>query len=135
MGALVTTKVLLVDYLVRLLDPVYRIDLYDNDVVPTVDSVWADFDIASFAGYAPQDITFGTPFWDAVLQKAVTDASVAFFAPSSDLGSPYTIYGYKIWAAGGAHLLHAQRFDTPLAIQYPSDAFGIAVRLTLDYEH
>ncbi len=106
--------------------------LYKNDMLPSSDSVLADFDICDFPGYADSAAIVWTPAFINALEQAVTTSDkVLTFRPTDDT-MPQVAFGYVICDAGKANLKFAERFDQPVPLNdhnaavhlVPTFAFG-----------
>lgn len=89
--------------------------LFQNDVIPTRDSVLADLDEADFTGYADVNaVAFGTPYYDADGAGIVTAPSHEFVATGSTIAN--VIYGFYLTDDPATVLRAAYRFADPVGI-------------------
>lgn len=104
--------------------PNYKCDLYVSNTTPVAGSLFIDFTIASWTGYAQQDIDT----WSAtaiVSNKAVSTSNVATFTVTTVGASP-PVYGYMI-SLGGV-LIYAEKLAAPIT---PVDGLPISLIATL----
>lgn len=100
------------------------LNLFQNDITPTKDTVVGDLDVATFDGYAPKTLTT----WGAAYLGP--DGRVYTVAPSQQWNptgavTPNVIYGYWIEDKAGT-LVMAGRFDDG-----PVPMNGVATALVL----
>lgn len=100
------------------------VKLFQNDVVPDVNTVLADLDEADFAGYADVNgPTWGTPYIDVDGNALVTAASHEFVASGPTPAN--TIYGWYMTDDPATKLLAAYRFSTPVGINATGDGLTL----------
>lgn len=105
------------------------IDLFQNDITPTDETVVADLDVATFTGYAQVALTLWTgPYY-------TSEGKGALLAPLAQFNtaSPYTIgnqvYGYWIEDSNGDLLLSGRFPDAPI----PMAAVGDHIAAVIEY--
>lgn len=103
------------------------VHLFDNDIVPNIDSVIADFTEATFAGYAASTaIVWSTSFRNS-LNQAQTVGDTKTFQLSALPGA--TVYGYYL-TVGGA-LRASERFAAPVPLALVGNAVVLVPTYTL----
>jgi len=102
----------------------FRVNLYKNDVVPTVNTIRADLTAADFSGYLAVDTDWSTPAINGA-GKAQTDCSEGVYTHNGG-GTDNTIYGAFVDNEDGDVLIYAERFPAPILM----DADGAEIRYT-----
>jgi len=94
--------------------------LFINAIVPTVDSVVANFNEATFTSYTNQNIVWNSPpYTNGNNQAEMTGGTLVWVAGSAP--TTQTIYGAFVTDAGGTNLLWAERFTTPVPVNSAGD--------------
>lgn len=91
----------------------FVLDLFSNDYDPDDDSSVADFDVATFTGYAQVAIarsSFGAPALVGHVAYATRGAVPTFNCTG---GTLQTVYGWFLRGADSDTVLAAARFNTP----------------------
>lgn len=96
-------------------DPLH-VHLFKNDYTPNRSSVLAEFEGATFAGYAPKDMARAD--WQNPV--SVNGVAYAFFGTAllswlASVGSQL-IHGYYVTGNDDVVALWAERFDTPVTV-------------------
>lgn len=105
------------------------IKLFQNDVEPTPDMVFADFTEADYTGYADIDVVAVPVAWDEANGDAALSFEGCHFQPTGS-ATTNTIYGYYmitgLAAFGGADsVLKAERFPAPIPMLGTMDAIDM----------
>jgi len=107
--------------------------LYENNLTPDEDTVYGDFNEATFTGYAAQTPTFGSA--SIVSHKgSISDTATRDFVCST-AGTPDVIYGYYVVDAVNNLVLWAERFASPITIAAAGDTISINLVFTEDSEN
>jgi len=103
-----------------------RIQLYQNDIVPSSATVFADFVPCNFDGY-PGDtiINFPDPAFSNFDGQAEIDAPPVAWTCTGD-SAPQRVFGYYVFLAAGPVLLWAQRFDGRTFMRSAGDFLSFA---------
>lgn len=103
------------------------VNLFQNDVTPTLNSVIGDFDIpdnTEFPGYAESDpVTWGATAVNLPNGHAALLGSQQNFVASSDPPAPLLIYGYILEGTAGRYQF--VRFDEPRLVQSSGDYVAV----------
>lgn len=92
-----------------------KMKLFKNNLMPTPNSVIADFEIADFTGFSTSTaLVWGTPYYQADGTPVVLAGAKTFIVTSADPVVGNTIYGYYITDGAGTALLYSERFDSPV---------------------
>jgi len=104
-----------------------RIRLFQNDVVPALDSKLADFVVANFDGYADKDVTPG-PVGINPTGWAQTDLPTGHFEMLVTEVVANLIYGFLLCdsGAGADSLLKAVRFPQAFPITHVGDFIDVS---------
>lgn len=107
------------------------IDLYQNDITPTPDTVVGDLDVATFTGYAQVTLTtFSAPYLNADGAGAVLTPLAQF-----NTAAPYTVgnvvYGYWIEDVDGALLLAGRFPNAPITMAGAGDHIAALIEYAL----
>lgn len=103
------------------------VNLYQNDLTPTPNTLVGDFTVANFTGYAVSSaIVWGTVFTDAS-NVANSVGDVKQFTCTAD-GTAQTIYGYYVTVTGA--LRFSERFPTPIPVVHAADAVVVLPRFS-----
>ena len=85
-------------------------DLFQNDVNPTINTVLADLDVATYTGYAQKTaLDFGGAFFNIDGNGEMDLPSQQFDHGASGVAN--NIYGFYVQKTGGG-LLYAERFES-----------------------
>jgi len=111
------------------------VHLYQNDVSPSADSVPADFDEATYTGYAPAVVTLlGTSYDDA--GQACVEMAAVIFQPTGT-AIPNVVYGYWLEGGGDSPMVGAfmggARFDEPKTLASANDAKVVQPRFAIGF--
>jgi len=98
-----------------------------NDIVPTPDSVYADFTVSATGGFGAENITWGTPASDGFQGGQINGTVPAF---DFDGGELATIYGFLIANGAGTEFKTAVRLPEPYAIS-EADQIVVVPRLLM----
>lgn len=101
--------------------------LYDNNVTPGNSTVIGDFNEASFAGYALQNLSFGTITINGS-NKAQSVATELTFTLSAGTA---TIYGIFVTDSGGT-LIFCAKFASAVSLSVGVPDLRVTVTLTED---
>ena len=105
----------LVPMLVNTAYPSVKIDLWINDIVPTLASVAGDFTWATFPGYATANVPLANFTTTGVISHiGYIQATPVSFTPTATDGS--TVYGYVIWDSTRTYIFKIVRLDTPQVV-------------------
>lgn len=103
------------------------IRLAQNDVNPSPSSVFADFTIANFGGYANVDVADATVYLDDVTGDwVVVLNAIPVFAADGTIASPQTAFAVYVVNTAGTGLLASARIEPPYEFTGPGSG------LTLD---
>jgi len=94
----------------------WRLHLFVNDEDPVPESVFSEFEVATFGGYSPEELAREN--WEAATldgDRAVTTYTTTPITWTLVTG-PQTVYGYLITDIFDAVLLVAERFETPVEV-------------------
>jgi len=112
------------------------IHLFQNDVTPTADSLPADFDEATYTGYAAANVLIlGLSYDDGAGQALIELAAHAFQPTGTAISN--VIYGY--WLEGGpdgpavGKLYAAARLDEPRTLASGNDILVVQSRFALGF--
>lgn len=105
----------------------YNLRLFTSNTTPTVDSVYADFTIATtttFPGYATKNLTRGS--WTITQGSGVTPSYCTYatqtFTPTGTPDPAASIYGYLITRGLiTITIVAAARFDSPILVTSGND--------------
>lgn len=107
------------------LTAVVDVNLYQNDMAPTPNSVLADFDVATYDGYAAEAITPTTwPIFNEGTAQVVAVGPGIVFSPTGSV-TPNVIYGYYVTDSTGTRLLWAERFAEPKVMNGVTTGFTL----------
>jgi hypothetical protein len=105
--------------------------LFQNDMVPVVDSYLSDYEEANFAGYSPQSPTNWTNAYELTPIVAETDEVPHTWTVAGVDGLPQTIYG-ALLVTPDYHLVFAERFAVaPITLFIPGQSFIYRPSVTL----
>lgn len=91
------------------------LQLFQSNTTPLRESVYADFTIADFTGYADVvGVTFSAPYYDVDGSAIVLGADAPFIATGSAVTNQ--IYGFLFANAGLTDLLIAYKFAAPVGV-------------------
>jgi hypothetical protein len=88
---------------------------FQSNTTPTIHSVYSDFTIANFTGYADvAGLTFSAPYFDVDGTAVALGADTVWIATGAVPAN--TIYGYLLANAGLTQLIAAYRFPQSVGI-------------------
>ena len=103
------------------------LDLYKNSVILDNATVFGDFSLANFSGYASDSPTFGSA--TLVSNKArIEDSSEREFEHNGG-ATPNDIYGYIVH--DGSTCFWAEALGSPFTVENAGDKVKVLLRLTL----
>lgn len=109
-----------------------RLRLFQNNITPDQDSVYATFTIATFSGYADTTPAMGAA--STVSHKGkIVDGSARNFTHNGG-GTANTIYGYYVVDTGTSKVLWAERFSSSQSMAANGDNIAITLAFTLNSE-
>lgn len=112
MGVLIFPRSAGIDILTAMIGAVpystAKLHLFSNNIVPTANSVIADFTPPVYSGYAPKAVTWSTPFIDTN-QVAVSSSGELLYAQAGVVGD--VVYGAYLTDTAGTGLLAAGVID------------------------
>lgn len=97
--------------------------LYQNNLQPTQQNVFADFSEANFVGYAAVAGALVAPTIDPQGNPQLVGSNCRFTAGA--VAGPQTIYGYYVTNAANNKLLWSEAFATPIVINGPGQMIGV----------
>jgi hypothetical protein len=107
----------------------YTLKLFTSNTTLVDTLTAASLTEATFTGYSAKPLTGGS--WSI----AAGDPSTASYAQQSFVSTAdqtaQTIYGYYLVATTSGRLQWAERFASPIVVQYNNDSIRITPRLTL----
>lgn len=106
-------------------------DLFQNDITPTPDTLIADLDVATFTGYAQVTLTtYSAPYLNAAGAGAILTPLAQF-----NTASPFTIgnvvYGYWIEDVDGLLVLAGRFPNAPIAMAGVGDHIAALIEYAL----
>lgn len=108
------------------------IGLFQNDIFPTRNNVFADFTVVTFNGVTDWTaITWGAPFINGQTQAEVLGGLINWLTTSAPT-TPVTAYGYVIVDSTKAIFQLAERFATPFIFSASGQHLGMIPRMVLD---
>jgi len=108
-----------------------RVGIFTNDFTPTKASVYADFDLAVYTGYANVTPTISAVFITADGKVSVDLSDCAFLGPTADAGVDG--YGWFLFDNVTHDVWACERFtDAPLSLQNLLDRVEVDAYLSVD---
>jgi len=109
-----------------------QIGLFQNDIIPTSETVMADFDEADYTGYVQQASNpLGTASDDAAGNGLIEMSAVNFQPTAATVGN--TVYGWFMissWGGmSGGQVVASGRFENPVPLMGPLDNLIVQPRL------
>lgn len=104
--------------------------LWKNDIVPAVDTVLADLELATFDGYAASSaVTWSAALHESDAEFIVSGGDKVFICTGDT--TPNLIYGWALTDGAGTNLLFAKRFDQPISVSEAGNFVSVHVELKM----
>ncbi len=109
------------------------VDLYVNNYTPVASSIFSNFTIASYTGYAQLPLaraTWPTPTVSGAVAQSIYGTNPLVFAVSAT-GSPQTVYGYVVSGATSGTVWWAELISPSRVMQNAGDTIDLTLQLGL----
>lgn len=107
----------------------YTLKLFKSNTTPGDTDTAATYTEADFTGYSSKALTGGS--WSTTPANPSTGSySQQSFTSTADQ-TPQIIYGYYVIRTTGGTLMWAERFSSPITVQYNNDSIRITPQITL----
>jgi len=105
--------------------------LFTNDVTPSISDSYAGGELVEMSGNGYTSIVVARNQWTSAVSNDIVTLSMAEQVFTFTAGTPKTVYGYFITINnnGTRVILCADKFTSPLTVQYEGDKIGIEVVL------
>lgn len=101
--------------------------LFQNNFIPTLDSVLADFAECTFPGYAPATLSTPNPAFQNGAGRGEVDADLVTFTATGI--SAETAFGYFVYDLA-LDVIWCQRFNAPVPMGAPGASVDVGVKFT-----